>query len=351
MPASLSDYQVVIMHQLPSAGMINKQLQLDKKPVWYILGSQSNIALFNEQQKMINAVPSGAHDVLAAYNPAFNTFILPQNIQAIMDKMPPLTSPVNNLQLSHAANVLFSQRTAEANANPVWVLVQGSVPTAVLSGEGIWRWRLYEYKNFGKHEVIDECIRQTVSFLSANSNESPFRVELPKFEWSDQEAITLNAYLLNANNEQVNTPDAQITITDSAGNKQNFSFERSGSAYRLNLGIRAGGTYTYAAHINYNGTTHNANGSFVVESIPLELMETGADYPLLYSLAKKYNGGLVPAANMSALYDTIVHNDTIKPVIQTTTESVPLIDRKWFFFLILLFATGEWLLRKYWLAQ
>ncbi len=348
-PESFNEYQVVILHQVPSMSSPYKQLQLEKKPVWYILGSQSNINMLNGMQKTITAFPSGPHDVLAVYNTSFNTFILPQNVQAVMDKMPPLVSPINNLQGGPAVNVLFTEKAN--SGQPLWVLVPGSVPMAILGGEGIWRWRLYEYKNFNKHDVVDECIRQTISFLSANSNESPFRVEIPKYVWSDQEAITLNAYLLNANNEQVNTPDAQLTIADSAGNKQNFSFERSGNAYRLNLGVRAGGTYTYSAHTTYNNNTYTAGGSFVVESMPLELMETGADYPLLYSLAKKYNGALVPAAKIASLYDTIEHNETIKPVIQTNTESVPLIDRKWFFFLILLFATTEWLLRKYWLAQ
>ena len=103
---------------------------------------------------------------------------------------------------------------------------------------------MYEYKNFNDHTVIDECIRQTVAFLSANNNEKPFNVSLQKYVWSDQESISLNAHVLNANNEQVNTPDVQLTITDSAGRKQNFSFERSGTAYNLNIGIWAGGTYT-----------------------------------------------------------------------------------------------------------
>lgn len=113
----------------------------------------------------------------------------------------------------------------------------------------------------------------------------------------------------------------------------------------------AGGTYTYTAETNYNDKAYTASGSFVVESIPLELMESGADYPLLYGIAKKYNGALVPAANVSSLYDSITHNERIKPVIQTITDTVPLIDRKWYFFLILLVAVAEWLLRKYWLAQ
>jgi hypothetical protein len=353
-PASFAEYNVIILHGLPSVrNAIATKLLAAKKPVWFIISSQTDITTVNSLDQLTHTSlhPSAPHDVLAVYNPSFNTFLLPQTIQSVTDKMPPLSVSIANAAATPGAAVLFSQKTGAALQQPIWILQQGSIPSAMLLGEGIWRWRLYEFKNFNQHSVIDECIRQTVAFLSANNNEKPFNVTLPRYVWSDQEAISLNAYLLNANNEQVNTPDVQLTITDSAGRKQNFSFERSGSAYSLNIGIWAGGTYTYSAKTTYNDKTHTAAGSFVVESIPVELMETGADYPFLYGLAKKYNGALVPAKNVSSLFDSITHNDHVKPIIQTNTETVPLVDRKWYFFIILLLAVGEWLLRKYWLAQ
>ena len=351
-PASLSGYNVIILHGLPSLrNRLAAQLIAARKPVWCILSNQTDIAGFNELQQLTHTVvsPSTQHDELAVYEPTFSAFTLPQNIQSVTDKMPPLVVSATNIRTAPGATPLFKEKLGEQA--PLWILQQGSVPTAVLMGEGLWRWRLHEYKNFNDHSVIDECIRQTVAFLSANNNEKPFSVALQKYVWSDQEAISLNAYVLNANNEQVNMPDVELTITDSAGRKQNFSFERSGTAYNLNIGIWAGGTYTYTAHTTYNDKQYSANGSFVVESIPLELMESGADYPLLYGLAGKYNGSFVTAKNIGSLYDSIAHNEHVKPVIQTNTETVPLVDRKWYFFIILLLAVCEWLLRKYWLAQ
>jgi len=352
LPASLDNYQVIILHGMPAQNTsVIRQLQSVKKPVWFILSNRSNENVLSQLHSLedveMNAAPP--RDVLPVYNTAFSLFLLPPGMQAVFDKMPPLSVPLGYIQTPPNASVLFSQRGG--NGAPLWFLKQGSTPVAFTAGEGIWRWRVYEYRNFNNHNVIDECIRQTISFLSANANERPFQVSMPKHVWSDQEAVTLNAYLLNANNEQVNTPDVQLTVADSAGRKQNFTFERSGNAYRINIGIWAGGSYTYSAHCNNNGKEYTSSGSFVVESVPLELMETGADYPLLYGIAKKYKGALVPAANVTALYDSITHNDSIKPVIETNVETVPLVDWKWYFFLLLAFATAEWLLRKYWLAQ
>ena len=155
----------------------------------------------------------------------------------------------------------------------------------------------------------------------------------------------------NANGEPINEPQVKLVIKDSTGKEDNYTFERAGSNYQLNTGIRAGGTYNYTASTTHNGKTYTAAGSFVIESIPLELMETGADYNMLYNLADKNNGAFFPASNIASVYDSIVNNESLKPVIETNVETVPLIDRKWFFILILLLAVAEWLLRKYWLAQ
>jgi hypothetical protein len=351
LPASFADYQVIILHSLPSQSKLVQQLTGSKKSVWYIMGANSNNAAFNQYQMLarLNVNTQNLQNQFASYNASFTAFNLPPNINAIIDKMPPLAVPAGTIQANPNALVLFSARGNQQM--PLWMVQQGAAPSALLVGEGLWRWRLFEYRHFNTHNVIDEAIRQTVSFLSVNVNERPFHVELPKYVWSEQEPISMNAYLLNANNEQVNSSDVKLTITDSAGRKQSYGFERSGNAYKLNIGLRAAGTYSYIASTVYQGKTYNASGSFVVQDMPLEMMETGADYPLLHSIARRYNGALVPAAHVAALADSIKNNQNIRPVIQTTTENIPLVDWKWYFFLILLFAVSEWLLRKYWLAQ
>jgi hypothetical protein len=345
MPASFNDYQVVILHGLPSPS--SNIPSLTGKPVWYILTSSGSNSI-NTTAATLSINAGAQHDVYAAANASFSNFALPPHIAAVADRLPPLSVPMGNIQAGVNAQSLFTQK---GGALPLWIIQSGHVPQAVLAGEGLWRWRLYEYRYFHNHEVVDECIRQTVAALAANVNENPFRVEQPKYEWSDGENISFNAYLLNASNEQINTPEASLALRDSAGKIQHFSFERSGNAYRLNTGIQPGGTYNYSAKTTFNGKAYTSSGSFVVAGMPIELMETGADFPLLYGLSKKYNGATFMRANMQSVYDSIAKNESIRPVIQMSEESLPLVDWKWYFFLILLVAAGEWLLRKYWLAQ
>lgn len=350
-PNSFAEYDVVILHGLPSQTYPLPQLANTQKATWLIMTGGSNHTTFNTMQSLatLNVNPFNLQNQFAGYNNTFTTFTLPANINAVMDKMPPLAVPAGTVQASPNALVLFSAKSNPAL--PLWLLQQGKAPTALLLGEGLWRWRLFEYRHFNSHNVIDEAIRQTVAFLAANTQERPFQVVLPKYVWSDREPISLLGSLLNANNEQVNTPPVKINITDSAGRKQSYDFERSGNTYRLNIGVLAAGTYSYVSTTTYNGKTYTATGSFAVQNQPIELMETGANYALLHSLANKYDGALVPHTLVTSLADSIRKNINIKPVIRTTTETVPLVAWKWYFLLIILIATTEWLLRKYWMAQ
>ncbi|NDC40734.1 MAG: hypothetical protein EBZ77_04155, partial [Chitinophagia bacterium] len=248
------------------------------------------------------------------------------------------------------SGVLFGQKQLGGVASPVWVLAQGNTNAAVLGGEGLWRWRLHEFKNYHNHDIIDECIRQTIAFLLAGNRDRPFEAAPARRVWKDNEPISMRAFLLNANREPINTSDATVTIADSAGKKQSFTFEKSGTGYFLNLGIWAGGAYTYTATTNFDGKTYTSAGSFMVETTPAEMLGQGADYPMLFGLAKKYNGAFFTALHQHALYDSIAHNNNIKPLIQQTVDVIPLVDNKWFFALIALLLFTEWLMRKYWLA-
>lgn len=352
-PSSLAEYDAIILHGLPSGrNRIETQVANSGKPFWIIITQNTDITAVNSLKSLTRTgvAGTGIRDATLTLHSTFNAFTLPQKIQTVADKLPPMAVSVSNILGGPGANVLFTMRTP-AGIMPAWMLQYTTLPTAMLAGEGLWRWRLYEYKNTAGHEVIDECIRQTVAFLCTNNKEKPFGVTLPRQIWSDQEPVSLNAYLLNANREQINTADVTMTITDSAGHKDEYTMERSGTGYNLNTGIRAGGRYTYLAKTTINGKELTSSGSFVVESVPLELMSTRADYGIMYQLAQKHNGAFVPAQQIAALYDSILANKSIKPVITTHTETVPLIDRKWYFMVILLLAVAEWLLRKYWMAQ
>ncbi len=346
-PANLSAYHLIIAHQVPS--LTGVQLAASRLPVWYILGRQSNLGIFSQQQDLVKVSGQGTNDVLPVINTAFSFFTLPANIREAMAKMPPLQAPYGNYTAAADAQVLFRQQIGSVATNyPLWIFQNNPVPQAVLCGEGIWRWRLYEYKNTGKHEVVDELIRQTVSLLSIKKDNRPFRVFMDKYIFSDNEVINLYAELRNDNGELVNTPEVPLVLKDSTGKALSYNMEKNGNSYRLNVGLLAPGTYTFKGSVQLNGKSYTSEGSFLVESVPLEALRTNADFDMLAQLSRQTNGSFFTYATMDAITDSLKHNAAVKPVIHTDKTYTELIDKRWLFFLILLLVTGEWLLRKYW---
>ena len=170
---------------------------------------------------------------------------------------------------------------------------------------------------------------------------------MPKWEWSDGEGVTLHGSLLNAASQAVNDADVSLTLTDSAGRTRTHRMERAGSGYRLNFGALLPGSYRYSGRAVAEGKTYTDGGSFVVQEMPLELLQTGADYPFLQALAGRYQGSVRPWQQADALLAELRKGDLLKPRVESDTEPRPLIDWKWMFLCILLVATVEWLLRRY----
>lgn len=353
LPTDLSSYDAFILHGLPSNNSeIAKTLSTYKKPTWFILSGATNFPALNSLSGLtgLQFNPTSTHDAYAVLNPSFNLFNLPLQSKQTTEKLPPLSTNVANIALPAGYNTLYYQKDTKEPSMPLWLLIQGNTPYAVLGGEGVWRWRLHEYKNYNTHTVIDECIRQTVAFLVANSSNKPFVIGLPKYIWSDREAISMKGFLYNTNRQEINEPEVTLSVFDSNNSKKQYTFEKSGTNYSINIGLWGGGLYKYIASTTYNNKPYTSSGSFMVENTPIELMDQGADFNLLYSLSKAHNGAFTTSKNISIIYDSIKANKSIKPIINTASESVPFVDKKWFFIVILLLVTGEWLIRKYWMA-
>lgn len=337
-------YDVLILHNLPA---VPGQLPALSKPTWVIAGSSVQAAaLAGWSLPVSNISAAPPHDVLPATGSGFSLFSLPRQLAAVVDKLPPLHTATGQATLSGGAQSLFQQ----GGGQPLWALQQGGPASAITLGEGLWRWRFYEYRFFQSHQVVDECIRQTVSFLANDPNVKPWRVSLTKTAWNSGEPVLLHGHLTNASGQNVNTPDAEVTITDSSGHQNKYNFDKEGKAYWLNLGVQAPGVYQYSATVAYEGNKYTENGSFSVGVYSLEQSETNADFPLLYALADKYGGSALTYRQAGSLYDSLAHKN-IQPVVDYYEEQAPLVDWKWYFFLLLALAVTEWLIRKYWLAQ
>ena len=113
----------------------------------------------------------------------------------------------------------------------------------VVSGEGIWRWRLHDFMSNENQNAFDELVNKTVQFLAVKEDKSKFRVFTENNYFENQE-VQFRAELYNQSYELVNEPEIKLNVKDAEGKEFKFLFNRTMQAYVLNAGRFPAGQYT-----------------------------------------------------------------------------------------------------------
>jgi hypothetical protein len=343
-----ADYSLVIMYQ-PAEGMA-AQAAKTKVPVFYIVGTQTDLASLNTVQKIvqIGANRQEAQEVFAQQGTGFSLFTLSDSTMQKLQKFPPLLAPYGNYSSPAGATALLKQKIGSVPTSyPLLAFGdEGGRREAVMTAEGIWRWQLAEFETYGSHHALEELFTQSVQYLTANAAQQRFRVYPAKNVFDEGENILLNAELYNDALELVNTPDVRTDIKSDAGKSYSFLFSRNGQSYQLDAGTLPPGEYTYTAGVKLGDKSMNAHGQFTVNALNLEARQSTANHQLLYALAKQSGGEMVQPSQVAHLADLIRKNETIKTVEYEDKHYADLIDLKWLFVLILLLLSTEWFMRK-----
>jgi hypothetical protein len=217
--------------------------------------------------------------------------------------------------------------------------------TAMLLGEGIWRWRLQDFQEHGNHVLFDEFISKTVQYLSVRNERRNFRI-VTKNSFNENESITFESEVYNASYELINQPDVLLNVFDDANRKYAFSMNRTSTSYALNAGIMRAGNYRYEASVNVGGKNFTANGRFVVKPVLAELNSITANHTMLQTLASRNGGELIYPRDLLKLVDVIKAREDVKPMSHSEVNLKELIQLPWIFFLLLLFLGAEWFIRR-----
>lgn len=359
--ATLSDWQkqkqdykpeLVILHQLPANGfpVSGLQQQFSKTPFWYITGAQTDWAAFNSAQTLLKVLPAGmgTQEVFPQLKTDFSLFTLSDSLKQRIVQFPPLLAVYGNYSLADNGAVLMQQKIGQVETkNPLLVFGGGNKTAAVLSAEGIWRWRLAENQRYGNSKAVDELISQTVQYLTAQNQQQRFRVIPAKTQFDESERVLMNAELYNESNELVNTPDVRINLKNNTQKKQySFQFNRGDKSYNLDAGALPPGEYAYVASTQFGGKKLTENGRFIIARADVEYRQTRANHQLLYQLAKAHNGEMVSFKDVLSLEKKLRQNGQVKTIVYSEKQYREIIDLKWLFFLLMAFLTVEWLVRK-----
>jgi hypothetical protein len=347
-----ADYSLLILYQL-SAGEyppVKSFIAKSKMPVWYIVGSQTNLQAINSEQNTvhISAGRAETQEVMPVPTNDFTAFTLSDSARKKIAAFPPLIAPFGSYGTAAGTSVLLKQKIgAVATTYPLLAFGdEAGRRIAVLTGEGLWRWQLSEFQNYGNRNATDELLSQTVQYLTANANRQRFRVYPARNIFDEGENVILNAELYNDALELINTPDVKIELKSAAGKNYSFLFTRTGQSYQLDAGTLPIGEYTYGASTQNGKQEFKASGQFTIKPLNLETRQSAANHTLLNALAKQSGGQMIKSSQIGQLAELIRKNENIKTVVYEDKHYSDLIDMKWLFVLILLLLSTEWFLRK-----
>lgn len=351
----VAKFDFVVLHNLPSAandiGGILNTLNERRIPRLFIAGTQTKFSALNAAQSLVTMQSDGQQtdDVQGKVVPQFASFTLDPRIAEELPRFNPVICPFGNFAATAQAQVILKKRIGKVDTDQPLLVVGESngIKTGVFTGEGLWRWRLFDYLQHSNQEIFDELFGKTVQYLSLKEDKRKFRVTLDKNIFNENEPLIFGAELYNDNYELINDPDAALVIKNREGREFTYTFNKLGRAYTLNAGILPTGNYTFRATTNFNGQSLQYEGQFSVRPIQLELFETTANHAVLRQLSQKFGGETVGPAQIATLADKIKARETIKPVIYETAKTQSVINLKWIFALLLLLLSAEWFLRRY----
>ncbi len=354
-PSNLDEYNLIILNQLPSssksAAEIITMAESHRIPVLFIVGSHTFLPQLNTLNQGVNIVPlaGSGEESQSAYNPAFATFKLSEDLIEIIPKFPPLLVSFANYELApEFTPFLYQKLKGIETGKPL--MATGKLngrKTGFILGEGIWRWRLFDYYQNQNHARFNELINQFIQYLALRENEDNFIIEFEPV-YSETDDVILNAEVYNDAYEPLNTEEINIEVTNQNEEKFNYTFDPRGENYVLNAGNLPVGNYTFAAEVEIGKEKFTESGSFTVVPVNIEHTVTQANHNMLYRLASLSGGQFYLPSQTETLISELQNSNKLKPVSYFQEMINEMLNMRWIFFVLLLFMSLEWFLRKYW---
>ncbi len=350
-----NEYDLIVLHQLPSktnnASAVLSVIETNNIPVLYIIGASSSLQAFNNLSTgiRINSQTNSMENARPAVNNNFLLFEAGDDIRSLMSSVPPLRTYFGEYAATDDLRVLMYQEINNVRTDkPLIAFVDRyEYKNGFILGEGIWKWRLTDFRHFSTHDNFKELINKTVQYLSVKRLTERLITEYKRI-YNENESIIINAELYNEAYELVAGQSVELTLIDEEGMEYKYFFSHYGNAYRLDAGKLNPGKYAFTASVDFDGIKYQSAGDFIVQAINLESLVSTADHAILFRIAANTGGEVFYPSNMHEIPAKLKDNPDIITIASKQERNLNINDLWSLFFVILAFAGTEWFLRKFW---
>ncbi len=350
-------YDLIVLYQLPddrtNALALRSRLQSAHKPILLLCGPRTD----GLKLKSLNTgldfdpIPGSVDQAQGLVNKDFDIFLPPRDLDKLLMQLPPLIVAYMDYRNVQSHSVLLWQNVNGIATNRPLIMFIPTSPLndnklGIICGEGLWRWRMTEFRNTKSFTQTDQLVTQIVQFLLTTENKKRFRVKVSPVIDQNQEVV-FTAELYDKSYNPVTEPDVKLTLRDSAGNVLNYIFTRSTDHYTLNIGKLEQGIYHYSASCHWRNESFNDQGSFAVRSINIEAINLKADIDLLKKIASFSGGKFFLDKQVQSLENKLLSSQHFPSIITSQVKVREGIRHYIFLILIIVSLSLEWGLRKY----
>lgn len=354
-PLNLEDFNLIILNQLPSsaksASEIVEKAKQNRLPLLFIVGNTSFLPQLNalDLGTEVRPLAGSGEEVQATVNPGFRIFTLSEELIEMIRRFPPLFAPFADYNMDSEFSTLLYQKIRNIEtAKPLIATANlNGRKTGFIFGEGIWRWRLYNYYFEQDQARFSELVNQLIQYLALRENEDNFIVDFQSI-YAETEEVTFRAEVYNESYEKVTSEEVKIKITNAEGKEFDFTFDGQGDNYFLNAGHLPNGDYSFVAEVILGNETFTEEGSFTVVAVNIENTISKANHQVLFQLAGLSGGKFYLPSQSSELTDEIKNSQELKASVYFQEMVNELLNLRWLFAVLLILFSVEWFLRKYW---
>ncbi len=350
----ISNYDAVIMYQLPDRRVKNDfftEIQSFKIPWLMVIGMNSDLRQLDAMNTGLKIQQSSvlSQEAMTNVNSSFSLFQLSSEALAAISVFPPLIAPFGSFSVADNYRTLLHQKIGNIQTqNPMLTFgVSQTGIHAILVGEGIFKWKLYNYLKFQNHLAFQEIIQKTINLLVQQADKRRLRV-FHKDIFFSTETAEMTAELYNMSMEMITGPVIEIILRHENGKERTLNFSPQVSDYRLTLGQLQPGQYSWNAFTTLEGEKLSSSGIFFVQEQNIEAMNTTADFDFMKYIAQKTGGSFHTLHTINNIPDEINQRNDIASVEYYNVRFDYLISLKWLLVALILFMTSEWSLRKFW---
>ncbi len=342
-------FDLAIMHQLPGITDLPVWLNnlINQTNTWYITGAGS-LNSINSKNPVISYQNFGQSDLVGAnLNPNFELFSVDESLLNRAIDYPPLRAPYGEFTLKNNANIYLYQKIGSVETNrPLLSIYNGDErKSAVLSGSGIWKWKLQESGFYETPDLFNELFGKLIQYLATKDDKRNFRVNTTAESYFESESVEFISEVYNELFERVYDYNIDLHLTNSENETVEYNYVNSPSEnFKIN-GLKPG-VYNYTASTRLAGQLESISGTFAVQKLALEDVDLTANFQLLRNISNNSGGQFFSITESEQAIDALEALNP-KPLVRSNERLSPIINNTWLLVLLILLLSTEWFMRKY----